>query len=63
MAWVLVFISIISGKAYSEIVGTYDSMYECFEVREYWAKQMGGFDGKYPLGKQGICVRTDVKDL
>ena len=54
--WTLVFIYFVSGEPKSVSVGTYPTMYECFDKREALSFDAGGKDGYFPERTQGICV-------
>ena len=54
--WTLVFIYFVSGEPKSVSVGTYSTMYECFDRREELSVQAGGKDGYFPEGTQAVCV-------
>jgi hypothetical protein len=57
--WVLVLIVVYSPIEHDTgIVGSYSSMYECFEEREL---VMGE---RYPdAGTQAVCVKLNVKEM
>lgn len=54
--WTLVLIYFVSAEPKSTLIGTYTSMYDCFDRRELLSEDVGGKDGYFPEGKQGICV-------
>lgn len=62
MKWLLIFIVIVGDEAKSTIVGSYQSIYECFEIREQLAVTAGGKSGYFPINMQGICVRVETKE-
>jgi len=57
--WVLVLIVLtFHGHPEVEEVGRYDSMIECFMVREKLALDLGGdpATGYFPKGMQAVCI-------
>jgi hypothetical protein len=61
--WVLVLIVLtFHGHPEVEEVGRYDSMIECFQVREKLALDVGGdpATGHFPKGMQAVCIPHDT---
>jgi hypothetical protein len=57
--WVLVLITLtFHGHPEVQEVGRYDSMTECFMVREQLALDVGGdpATGHFPKGMQAVCI-------
>ena len=54
--WSLVFIMFIEGKLQSQLIDTYETMYECFDAREALSYDVGGQEGYFPPDLQAICV-------
>ena len=54
--WTLVFIVFIGGKLESTVVGTYETMYECFTEREALSYEVGKGNGYFKPDTQAICV-------
>lgn len=61
--WTLVFLIFISGELESHVVGSYETMYECFSQREVLSFDLGSSDGYFPLDTQAICVQRDVDSV
>lgn len=59
--WTLVFIYLFNGEPFAVKYDMYESMYECFQQREILAREVGGVDGYYPSGQQGICIYTELE--
>jgi hypothetical protein len=62
--WVLVFIALtFHGHPEVQEVGRYDSMTECFMVREKLALDVGGdpATGHFPKGMQAVCIPHENK--
>jgi hypothetical protein len=54
--WSLVFIMFIEGKLQSQLINTYETMYDCFDARETLSFDVGGSEGYFPPDLQAICV-------
>lgn len=64
MTWVLVFITLtFHSQPEVQEVGRYDSMIECFMVREQLALDVGGdpATGHFPNGTQAVCIPYTTK--
>lgn len=63
MKWVLVFVLIkmsANVNVDSWIVDKpFETMEECFRMRELLLIEVGGKDGYYPPGSQAICIRVE----
>ena len=66
LKWVLVYIMMqgtqpvaINANGINEY---YDEMVDCFFAREDLAITVGGEDGHFPNGMQGICVAIEVAE-
>lgn len=60
--WVLVLITLtFHGHPIVEEVGRYESMTDCFDVREQLVLDVGGdpATGHFPKGMQAVCIPTD----
>ena len=58
--WTLVFIYFYDVTPYVELVSVHNSMIECFHAREALAEEVGGSNGYYPPGQQGVCVYNEI---
>ena len=58
--WTLVFIVLIGTKVDANIVGNYESMYDCFDNREQLAVTAGGKNGYFPESMQAVCVYRET---
>lgn len=58
--WTLVFIYLYANQSYAVTYDSYDSMIECFHAREALAEEVGGSNGYYPPGQQGVCVYNEI---
>lgn len=57
--WTLVFIVFIEDKLLSNVGGSYETMYACFNAREELSVSLGSLDGFFPPGSQAVCVYRD----
>jgi hypothetical protein len=46
----------IEGKLQSQLINTYETMYDCFDARETLSFDVGGSEGYFPPDLQAICV-------
>ena len=64
MKWILVYITIAYGEPMAvNAMGPryyFDTIHDCFWMREAIAEKVGGQDGYYPPGKQAICIKYEV---
>jgi len=64
MTWVLVLIT-LTIQGYPEVseVGRYETMIECFVIREQLALDLGGdlATGHFPQGMQAVCIPHNYK--
>lgn len=51
----------MGGELESTVVADFETMYECFEIREQLSFTVGGKEGYYPPGSQAVCVYRDTK--
>lgn len=57
--WILVYIIIgASLEPKAEKIAVYRTIQECFYARESLAATVGGQEGYFPTGQQGICINT-----
>lgn len=54
--WTLVFLSLINNDVEASIIGSYSTMYDCFDERERLSEAVGGNEGFFPPSYQAICV-------
>tara|TARA_B100000035_G_C21015628_1_gene561666 strand:+ start:1748 stop:1954 length:207 start_codon:yes stop_codon:yes gene_type:complete len=65
MKWVLVYIIVgtLGEPSAVNAMGPkyfFDTMHDCFWMREEVANKLGGKDGYFPPGKQAICVPVEM---
>ena len=61
--WSLVLIVFLAGTPEATFMGNYNSIYDCFEDREYLSVDVGGSDGYFPSGMQAVCIYRDDVDI
>ncbi len=54
--WSLVFVYFYDAVPYVELVGNFDTMYECFYAREDLSKEVGNGNGYFKGGQQALCI-------
>ena len=60
--WVLVAITILSASSIDAYeIGRFESMVECFYMREEVLVTLGAFEGVPPINTQYVCVPTEYK--
>ena len=60
--WVLVAITIMSASSIDAYeIGRFESMVECFYMREEVLVTLGAFEGVPPINTQYVCVPTEYK--
>lgn len=60
--WVLVAIKILSSSSIEAYeIGRFESMTECFYMREEVLISLDAFDGIPPINTQFVCVPTEYK--
>lgn len=60
--WVLVAITILSTSSIDAYeIGRFESMVECFYMREEVLLTLGVFEGVPPINTQYVCVPTEYK--
>ena len=58
MKWVLVFVYLYEGTPFALKVDTFDTLHECFVMRdELSVSQEGPVVGTFPRGQQAICMQ------
>jgi len=61
MKWILVHIMLFANQGMdASIVGSFDSMEDCFWARDYYAVERQGEDGFFPPNEQAICIASNV---
>jgi hypothetical protein len=62
MKWVLLFIDITGSSSFAvDQVGRYDSMIECFGVRDEVLVKLDAYNERPPLNTQLVCVKTEYE--
>jgi hypothetical protein len=62
MSWVLIGLAILSPTEFDAYeIGRYDSMIECFNVRELVLARTEAYSGIPNINEQYICVKSEYK--
>ena len=62
MKWVLIYIVINGPMTDIQRVGAFESMTECFRIREDVKASVTNQE-LFPPGQQAVCIRADVSNL
>jgi len=58
--WTLVFIVFVGQDITAIEVGTYKTMFACFEERAVLSKQYGKGNGYFNVDSQAICIQREL---
>lgn len=61
--WTLVFVALIGSNVEAATIGTYTTMYECFEERENLSNTIGKGQGYFKPSTQAVCIYVEGSDV